>query len=83
MILTVIWYILTELKAYMPEGFLDSRPLNKSKEYKASSMVARLLIGLFSIVGNQEERSKSVHFQRQKKIKGYADFCCEKYMELL
>ena len=67
----------------MPEGFLDSRPLNKSKEYKASSMVARLLIGLFSVVGNQEERSKVCIFKDRKRLKGYADFCCEKYMELL
>jgi very-short-patch-repair endonuclease len=43
----------------------------------------KILDKSFSVVDNQEERSKSVHFQRQKKIKGYADFCCEKYMELL
>ena len=31
MILTAIWHILTNLKPYTPEGFLDSRPVNKEK----------------------------------------------------
>ena len=31
MILTAIWHILTDLKPYTPEGFLDSRPVNKEK----------------------------------------------------
>ena len=31
MILTAIWHILTDLKPYTPEGFLESRPVNKSK----------------------------------------------------
>ena len=26
-----IWHILTDLKPYTPEGFLDSRPVNKEK----------------------------------------------------
>ena len=29
--LTAIWHILTDLKPYTPEGFLDSRPVNKEK----------------------------------------------------
>ena len=31
MILTAIWHILTDLKPYTPEGFLESRPVNKEK----------------------------------------------------
>ncbi len=31
MILTTIWHILTDLKPYTPEGFLESRPVNESK----------------------------------------------------
>ncbi len=31
MILTAIWHILTDLKPYTPEGFLESRPVNESK----------------------------------------------------
>ena len=31
MILTAIWHILTDLKPYTPEGFLESRPVNNSK----------------------------------------------------
>ena len=29
--LTAIWHILTDLKPYTPEGFLESRPVNESK----------------------------------------------------
>ena len=28
---TAIWHILTDLKPYTPEGFLESRPVNKEK----------------------------------------------------
>ena len=31
MLLTAIWHILTDLKPYQPEGFLESRPVNKEK----------------------------------------------------
>ena len=31
MILTAIWHILSDLKPYTPEGFLESRPVNQSK----------------------------------------------------
>ena len=31
MILTAIWHILTDLKPYTPEGFLESRPVSKEK----------------------------------------------------
>ena len=31
MILTAIWHILTDLKPYTPEGFLESRPVNETK----------------------------------------------------
>ena len=31
MLLTAIWHILTDLKPYSPEGFLEQRPVNESK----------------------------------------------------
>jgi hypothetical protein len=31
MLLTAIWHILTDLKPYTPEGFLESRLVNESK----------------------------------------------------
>lgn len=31
MLLTAIWHILSDLKPYTPEGFLESRPVDKSK----------------------------------------------------
>ena len=31
MILTAIWHILTDLKPYTPEGFLETRPVNETK----------------------------------------------------
>ena len=31
MILTAIWHILSDLKPYTPEGFLEHRPMNESK----------------------------------------------------
>ena len=31
MLLTAIWHILSDLKPYTPEGFLESRPVNESK----------------------------------------------------
>ena len=31
MILTAIWRILTELKPYAPDGFLEARPVTKEK----------------------------------------------------
>ena len=31
MILTAIWHILTDLKPYTSDGFLESRPVNKAK----------------------------------------------------
>ena len=31
MILTAIWHILTDLKPYTPEGFLESRPVKKEQ----------------------------------------------------
>ena len=31
MLLTAIWHILTDLKPYTPEGFLETRPVNESK----------------------------------------------------
>ena len=36
MILTAIWHILTDLKPYTPEGFLESRPVNEAKVLTAS-----------------------------------------------
>ena len=31
MILTAIWHILTDLKPYTPEGFLESRPVKEER----------------------------------------------------
>ena len=31
MLLTAIWHILTDLKPYTPEGFLEPHPVNKEK----------------------------------------------------
>ena len=31
MLLTAIWHILTDLKPYTPDGFLESRPVSKEK----------------------------------------------------
>ena len=36
MILTAIWHILTDLKPYTPEGFLESRPVSKEKTLTTS-----------------------------------------------
>ena len=36
MLLTAIWHILSELKPYTPEGFLESRPVKESKELTIS-----------------------------------------------
>ena len=36
MILTAIWHILTDLKSYTPEGFLESRPINEAKVLTAA-----------------------------------------------
>lgn len=31
MLLTAIWHILSDLKPYTPEGFLEQRPVNEPK----------------------------------------------------
>ena len=36
MLLTAIWHILSDLKPYTPDGFLQSRPVNQSKELTVS-----------------------------------------------
>ena len=36
MILTAIWHILTDLKPYTAEGFLESRPVSKEKTLTTS-----------------------------------------------
>ena len=36
MLLTAIWHILSDLKPYTAEGFLESRPVNESKVLTAS-----------------------------------------------
>ena len=36
MILTAIWHMLSELKPYTPDGFLESRPVNESKTLTTS-----------------------------------------------
>ena len=36
MILTAIWHILSDLKPYTPEGFLESRPVKEEKVLSTS-----------------------------------------------
>ena len=36
MILTAIWHILSDLKPYTPEGFLESRPVKEGKVLSTS-----------------------------------------------
>lgn len=36
MLLTAIWHILSDLKPYTPDGFLESRPVNESKTLTTS-----------------------------------------------
>ena len=42
MILTAIWHILTDLKPYTPDGFLESRPVNKEKVLTTSQALNML-----------------------------------------
>ena len=42
MILTAIWHILTDLKPYTPEGFLEPRPVNESKTLTTSQALNML-----------------------------------------
>ena len=39
MLLTAIWHILTDLKPYTPEGFLEARPVKKSKILTTSQVL--------------------------------------------
>ena len=42
MLLTAIWHILSDLTPYTPDGFLESRPVNKSKELTVSQALSLL-----------------------------------------
>ena len=42
MFLTAIWHILSDLTPYTPDGFLESRPVNKSKELTVSQALSLL-----------------------------------------
>ncbi len=42
MILTAIWHILTDLKPYTPEGFLEPRPVNETKILTTSQALSLL-----------------------------------------
>jgi len=42
MLLTAIWHILSDLKPYTPDGFLESRPVNQSKELTVSQALSLL-----------------------------------------
>ena len=42
MILTAIWHILTDLKPYTPEGFLEPRPVNVTKTLTTSQALSLL-----------------------------------------
>lgn len=43
MLLIAIWHILTDLKPYTPEGFLESRPVNESKVLSTSQALNQLM----------------------------------------
>ena len=49
MILTAIWHILTDLKPYTPEGFLETRPVNKSKILTTSQALNLLRLRGYTI----------------------------------
>ena len=49
MILTAIWHILSDLKPYTPEGFLESRPVNESKVLTASQALNLLRLRGYTI----------------------------------
>ena len=62
----------------------DTANKKPSKECKAPPMVARLLTGLFLFCAwYSRGRKKKYVFSMQKIFKGYADFYCGGYMELL
>ena len=42
MLLTAIWHILTDLKPYTPDGFLESRPVKVSKVLTTSQALSLL-----------------------------------------
>ena len=42
MLLTAIWHILSDLKPYTPEGFLESRPVDESKILTVSQALSLL-----------------------------------------
>ena len=52
MLLTAIWHILSNLKPYTPEGFLESRPVNEAKVLTASQTLNRLKLCGYTIKDN-------------------------------
>ena len=49
MLLTAIWHILTDLKPYTPEGFLESRPVKESKVLTTSQALNLLRLRGYTI----------------------------------
>ena len=49
MLLTAIWHILTDLKPYTPEGFLEPRPVNESKVLTTSQALNLLRLRGYTI----------------------------------
>ena len=49
MLLTAIWHILTDLRPYTPEGFLEPRPVNESKILTASQALNLLRLRGYTI----------------------------------
>ena len=43
MFLTAIWHILTDLKPYTPEGYLEPNPVKKEKKILTASQALNLL----------------------------------------
>ena len=52
MILTAIWHILTDLKPYTPEGFLESRPV-KEEKILSTSQALNLLRQRVYVIKNE------------------------------
>ena len=49
MLLTAIWHILTDLKPYTPEGFLEPRPVKESKVLTTSQALNLLRLRGYTI----------------------------------
>ena len=63
MILTAIWHILTDLKPYTPEGFLESRPVNETKVLTTSQALNLLKQRGYVIKDNEVSAAQSTLYK--------------------